>query len=70
MDKKRPSRAGRDRHKSGNYVRSAPVNVVRKTEGRDFEMDAAAVTHATKAPITLPRVGFLERPMPKEDDSK
>lgn len=53
---KRKSRAG---HPSGNYVRKKQA--VRVHHVTTVELEAGAVTHATKAPITLAPLKFLER---------
>lgn len=55
---KRKSRAG---HPSGNYVRKKQAVRVHHVTRKDLELEAAAVTYATKAPITLAPLKFLER---------
>jgi hypothetical protein len=55
---KRKSRAGQTQP-SGLYVRANRPDGRGDKVGAD--LDAGAVTHATKAPVTLPALKFLER---------
>lgn len=54
-------RKSRTNHPSGNYVRKKQAVRVHHVAREDLELEAAAVTHATKAPITLVPLKFLER---------
>lgn len=55
---KRKSRAGQTQP-SGLYVRKKQA--VRVHHVTTVELEAGAVTHATKVPVTLPALTFLER---------
>lgn len=50
-------------------LRNPPKNRVDHV-APEIEVDADVTLHSTKKPVTLPKVNWTDRPLPKEDGKK